>query len=83
MSLIHLIVTTEQAELIVTGLLDMPFKQVNQLIHHIVNEIEISGFPERQKKTVTVTPAQTYEYGLNKDGTPKKRPGRPLKKVTS
>jgi len=81
MSLINLIITTEQAELIVTGLLDMPFKQVNQLIHHIVNEIEISKFPERPIKKVTVTPAQTYKYGVKKDGTPKKRPGRKAVKL--
>jgi hypothetical protein len=55
----------------------MPFKQVNQLIHYIDHEIAISQ-QQMPANTVTVAPAQ--KYGLKKDGTPRKRPGRPLKK---
>jgi len=83
MSVVHLSITSEQAETIVTLLLDLPFKQVNQLIHYIVNEIEISNQPKKMPaNTVTVAPAQTYKWGLKKDGTPKKAPGRPVRKVS-
>ena len=66
----------------VTEVIEMPFKQVNQLIHYIDHEIAIS---QQQMPTNTVTVAQKVttpfpKYGLKKDGTPKKRAGRPAKK---
>ena len=81
MNIVKIIVSREEAELIVTCLLDMPFKQVNRLIHYIADEIEASK-KQMPPNTVTVAPAQ-HKYGLKADGTPKKSPGRPLKKVTS
>ena len=81
MNTVKIFVTNEEAELIVSGLLDLPFKQVNRLIHYIISEIESSNKP-MPTNTVTVSPAQTYKYGLKKDGTPKKAPGRSPKKVT-
>ena len=78
MNLVKIIVSREEAELIVTGLLDMPFKQVNQLVHYIDHEIAISQ-QQMPTNTVTVSAAQTYKYGVKKDGTPKKRAGRPAK----
>lgn len=79
MNLVKIIVSSEEAELIVTGLLDMPFKQVNRLVHYIANEIDASK-REMPPNTVTVAPAQ-HKYGLKADGTPKKRPGRQRKAV--
>jgi hypothetical protein len=55
----------------------MPFKQVNQLVHYIDHEIAVS---QQQMPSNTVTVAPAYKYGLKKDGTPRKRPGRPIKK---
>jgi hypothetical protein len=84
MSLVKIIVSNEQAELILTGLLDLPFKKVNQLIQYIISEIQASN-KAMPANTVTVAPPATYKaykYGLKKDGTPRKSPGRPAKKVT-
>jgi hypothetical protein len=79
MSLVKIFVTSEEAELIVSGLLDLPFKKVNRLIHYIASEIEGST-KQMPTNTVTVAPAQ-HKYGLKADGTPKKRPGRQRKAV--
>lgn len=76
---VSLSLTQQSAELIVRALIEMPFKQVNQLIHYIDHEIAVSQ-QQMPTNTVTVTTAQTHKWGLNKDGTPKKRPGRPTKK---
>ena len=76
---VQLSLTQQSAELIVRALIEMPFKQVNQLIHYIDHEIAISQ-QQMPTNTVTVAPAQTYKYGVKKDGTPKKRAGRPAKK---
>ena len=73
-------VSQQSAELIVRALIEMPFKQVNQLIHYIDHEIAVSQ--QMPTNTVTVATAQTYKWGLKKDGTPKKAPGRPHRKVT-
>jgi len=77
---VSLSLTQASAELIIRALIEMPFKQVNQLIHFIDHEIAVSQ-QQMPANTVTVAPAQ--KYGLKKDGTPKKRAGRPSKKVTS
>ena len=74
---VELSLTRESAELILRGLIEMPFKQVNQLIHYIDHEMSVAQ-QQMPANTVTVAPAQ--KYGLKKDGTPRKRPGRPLKK---
>jgi hypothetical protein len=79
MSLVKIFVTSEEAELIVAGLLDLPFKKVNRLIHYIASEIEGSN-KKMPTNTVTVAPAQ-HKYGVKKDGTPKKRPGRKAVKL--
>jgi hypothetical protein len=82
---VSLSLTRESAELILRALIEMPFKQVNQLVHYIDHEIAISQ-QQMPANTVTVAPAttyKTYKYGLKKDGTPRKSPGRPPKKVTS
>jgi hypothetical protein len=72
---VSLSLTQESAEMIIRALIEMPFKQVNQLIHYIDHEIAIS---QQQMPTNTVTVStKTYKYGVKKDGTPKKRPGRP------
>jgi len=76
---VELSLTQQSAELIIRALIEMPFKQVNQLVHYIDHEIAVSQ-QQMPSNTVTVAPAQTYKYGLKKDGTPRKRPGRPLKK---
>jgi hypothetical protein len=73
---VELSLTQASAELIIRALIDLPFKQVNQLVHYIDHEIAISQ-QQMPSNTVTVAPAQTYKYGLKKDGTPRKRPGRP------
>ena len=78
---VNLSLTQQSAELIVRALIEMPFKQVNQLIHYIDHEIAVSQ-QEMPTNTVTVAPAKTYKWGLKKDGTPKKAPGRPAKKGT-
>lgn len=78
---VNLSLTQASAELIVRALIEMPFKQVNQLIHYIDHEIAVSQ-QQMPTNTVTVATAQTYKWGLNKDGTPKKKPGRPAKKGT-
>ena len=75
-------VNQEQAEMILSTLIELPFKQVNQLVHQIAKQIEFAQKPSMPTNTVTVSAAQTYKYGLKKDGTPKKSPGRPAKKVT-
>ena len=77
---VQLSLTQASAEMIIRALIEMPFKQVNQLIHYIDHEIAIS---QQQMPTNTVTvSAKTYKYGLKKDGTPRKRPGRPARKAT-
>ena len=83
---VQLSLTQASAELIIRALIEMPFKQVNQLIHYIDHEIAVSQ-QQMPTNTVTVAPAQKIttpfpKYGLKKDGTPRKRPGRPIKKVT-
>jgi hypothetical protein len=75
---VSLSLTQESAEMIIRALIEMPFKQVNQLIHYIDHEIAISQ-QQMPTNTVTVSAAQTYKYGVKKDGTPKKRAGRPTK----
>jgi hypothetical protein len=77
---VQLSLTQESAEMIIRALIEMPFKQVNQLVHYIDHEIAISQ-QQMPANTVTIS-AKTYKYGVKKDGTPKQRPGRPLKKVT-
>ena len=77
---VSLSLTQESAEMIIRALIEMPFKQVNQLVHYIDHEIAIS---QQQMPTNTVTVAQKVttpspKYGLKKDGTPKKKPGRPV-----
>ena len=74
---VELSLTQQSAELIIRALIEMPFKQVNQLVHYIDHEIAIS---QQQMPSNTVTVAPAYKYGLKKDGTPRKRPGRPIKK---
>jgi hypothetical protein len=76
---VSLSLTRESAELILRALIEMPFKQVNQLVHYIDHEIAVSQ-QQMPTNTVTVSAAQTYKYGVKKDGTPKKRAGRPAKK---
>jgi hypothetical protein len=79
---VSLSLNRESAELIIRALIEMPFKQVNQLVHYIDHEILVSQ-QEMPANTVTVYPAKTYKWGLKKDGTPKKAPGRPVKKETN
>jgi len=74
-------VNQEQAEIILATLIELPFKQVNQLVHQIAKQIEFAQQPKMPTNTITVAPAQTYKYGLKKDGTPRKSPGRPARKV--
>lgn len=77
-------VNQEQAEIILATLIELPFKQVNQLVHQIAKQIEFAQNPKLHAmptNTVTVAPAKTYKYGLKKDGTPRKSPGRPARKV--
>ena len=81
---VELSLTRESAELILRGLIEMPFKQVNQLIHYIDHEMSVAQ-QQMPANTVTVSPAQKNitpfpKYGVKKDGTPKKRAGRPAKK---
>ena len=76
---VQLSLTQASAELIIRALIEMPFKQVNQLIHYIDHEIAVSQ-QQMPANTLTVVTSQTYKYGLKKDGTPRKRPGRPAKK---
>lgn len=78
---VQLSLTQASAEMIVRALIEMPFKQVNQLIHYIDHEIAVSQ-QQMPTNTVTVATSQTYKWGLKKDGTPKKAPGRPHRKVT-
>jgi len=78
---VSLSLTQESAELIIRALIEMPFKQVNQLVHYIDHEIAVSQ-QQMPANTVTVAPAQTYKWGVKKDGTPRNRPGRPIKKVS-
>ena len=78
---VSLSLTQESAEMIIRALIEMPFKQVNQLVHYIDHEIAVS---QQQMPANTVTVAQKNitpfpKYGLKKDGTPKKRAGRPTK----
>ena len=79
---VSLSLTQESAQFILKVLIELPFKQVNSLVHYIDDEIRLSQ-QQMPTNTVTVSAAQTYKYGLKKDGTPKKRSGRPSKKVTS
>jgi hypothetical protein len=84
---IMITVNQEQAEIILATLIELPFKQVNQLVHQIAKQIEFAQNPKMHAmptNTVTVAAAQTLnlKHGVKKDGTPKKRPGRPAKKVT-
>lgn len=81
MNLVNLSLSQTNAELILRGLIELPFKEVNVLVHYIDNEITNSR-RQMPANTVTVAP-KTYKYGLKKDGTPRKSPGRPPKKVTS
>jgi hypothetical protein len=76
---VQLSLTQASAELIIRALIEMPFKQVNQLIHYIDHEISVSQL-QMPANTVTVAPAQ-HKYGVKADGTPKKRPGRQRKEV--
>jgi hypothetical protein len=75
---VNLSLTQESAELIIRALIEMPFKQVNQLLHYIDHEMVISrqNTEPAPLKTLTTFP----EYGVKKDGTPRKRPGRPSTK---
>ena len=77
---VNLSLTLESAEFILRALIEMPFKQVNQLVHYIDHEIAVSQ-QQMPTNTITVAPAKTYKYGLKKDGTPRKSPGRPARKV--
>lgn len=79
---VSLSLTQESAQFILKVLIELPFKQVNSLVHYIDDEIRLS---QQQMPTNTVTVAQKVttpfpKYGLKKDGTPKKRAGRPTKK---
>ena len=74
---VSLSLTQESAEMIIRALIEMPFKQVNQLVHYIDHEIAIS---QQQMPTNTITVSPAYKYGVKKDGTPKKRAGRPANK---
>ena len=78
---VSLSLTQESAQFILKVLIELPFKQVNSLVHYIDDEIRLSQ-QQMPTNTVTVSAAQTYKYGLKKDGTPRKSPGRPPKKVT-
>jgi hypothetical protein len=81
MILVNLAITRESAELILHALIDMPFKQVNQLVHYIDREMNFA-MQEMPANTVTVAPAQPIaKWGYKKDGTPKKLPGRPARKT--
>ena len=72
-------VNQEQAEIILATLIELPFKQVNQLVHQIAKQIEFAQKPQMPANTVTIKPPK---WGYKKDGTPKKAPGRPVRKVT-
>jgi len=75
-------VNQEQAEIILATLIELPFKQVNQLVHQIAKQIEFAQQPKMPTNTVTVAPAQTIaKWGYKKDGSIKKAPGRPVRKV--
>jgi len=76
---VSLSLTQESAQFILKVLIELPFKQVNSLVHYIDDEIRLSQ-QEMPTNTITVAPAQ--KYGLKKDGTPRKRPGRPIRKAT-
>ena len=56
---VQLSLTQASAELIIRALIEMPFKQVNQLIHYIDHEIAVSQ-QQMPANTVTVAPAQKY-----------------------
>jgi hypothetical protein len=75
---VSLSLNRESAELIIRALIEMPFKQVNQLVHYIDHEITLSQ-QQMPTNTVTVPPPK---WGYKKDGTPRQRPGRPIKKAT-
>lgn len=79
-------VNQEQAEIILATLIELPFKQVNQLVHQIAKQIEFAQNPKMHAmpaNTVTVASAQSIaKWGVKKDGSPRKRPGRPARKVT-
>lgn len=75
-------INQEQAEMILASLIEMPFKQVNQLVHQIARQIEFAQQPNMPTNTVTVTPAKPIaKWGYKKDGSIKKAPGRPVRKV--
>ena len=73
---VSLSLSQERAQFILKVLIELPFKQVNQLVHYIDHEIAVS---QQQMPTNTVTVStKTHKYGVKKDGTPKKKPGRPV-----
>lgn len=78
-------VNQEQAEIILATLIELPFKQVNQLVHQIAKQIEFAQNPKLHampSNTVTVSPAKPIaKWGYKKDGSIKKAPGRPARKV--
>ena len=77
---VSLSLNRESAELIIRALIEMPFKQVNQLVHYIDHEILVSQ-QVTPTNTVTVVPPPAAKWGYKKDGTPKKLPGRPTRKA--
>lgn len=78
---VELSLTRENAEIILRALIEMPFKQVNQLVHYIDHEIALSH-QKMPTNTITVAPAQPIaKWGYKKDGSIKKAPGRPNRKV--
>jgi hypothetical protein len=77
MNLVNLSLSQANAELVLRGLIELPFKEVNVLVHYIDNEITHSR-RQMPTHTVTVTPPK---WGYKKDGSIKKAPGRPAKKV--
>jgi hypothetical protein len=77
---VSLSLNRESAELIIRALIEMPFKQVNQLVHYIDHEI-IASQQLMPTNTVTVVTPPEAKWGYKKDGTPKKLPGRPSRKA--
>jgi hypothetical protein len=81
---VNLSLTRESAELILRALIEMPFKQVNQLVHYIDHEILVSQ-QQMPANTVTVVGAQGSQpiakWGYKKDGSIKKAPGRQPRKA--
>ena len=81
---VSLSLTQQSAELIVRALIEMPFKQVNQLVHYIDHEISISQ-QQMPTNTVTVSPAQTLKtpphWGFKKTVLKRKSPVVHLRKL--